>query len=136
LKQITLKPVPGHPDIYASNLGELWSRRSGGWRILKPHQGGGRIWDSRGGYLRVTVRYRDRGNKPSSLYIHRAVCEAFHGPAPEPGYQYVVDHKDFNWKNNKPDNLRWMHKDENQARKKPPDSETLTEQDLEVIFGD
>ena len=43
--------------------------------------------------------------------VHRIVATAFLGPAPTP--QHVVDHKDTNRKNNRPENLRWLSKLEN-----------------------
>jgi hypothetical protein len=43
--------------------------------------------------------------------VHRLVCEAFHGPAPEG--KNVVIHLDENALNNKPENLRWGTQKEN-----------------------
>lgn len=43
--------------------------------------------------------------------VHRIVATAFHGQAPSE--QHVVDHKDTNRQNNRPDNLRWLTKLEN-----------------------
>ena len=42
----------------------------------------------------------------SSIRVHRVVCTAFHGLAPEPNM--VVDHIDTNRCNNRPENLRWV----------------------------
>lgn len=42
----------------------------------------------------------------SSHPVHRIVATAFHGP--EPSKSHVVDHKDRNRQNNRPDNLRWV----------------------------
>ena len=52
----------------------------------------------------------------SGVQIHRIVATAFHGEPPDP--KYVVDHKDSNRKNNRPDNLRWLSRLEN-ALKNP-----------------
>lgn len=43
--------------------------------------------------------------------VHRLVCEAFHGPAPE-GKSRVL-HRDENSHNNVPDNLKWGTQKEN-----------------------
>ena len=42
----------------------------------------------------------------STVRVHRVVCTAFHGPAPE--QDMVVDHIDTNRCNNRPENLRWV----------------------------
>lgn len=47
----------------------------------------------------------------ASVRIHRIVATAFHGEPPTKGH--VVDHKDTNKQNNRPDNLRWVTRLEN-----------------------
>jgi len=47
----------------------------------------------------------------AGVQIHRIVATAFHGNAPSP--QYIVDHKDTNRQNNRPENLHWVTKLEN-----------------------
>ena len=47
----------------------------------------------------------------STVRVHRIVCTAFHGPAPE--QDMVVDHMDTNRCNNRPENLRWVTRLEN-----------------------
>lgn len=47
----------------------------------------------------------------SAIRVHQVVCTAFHGEAPEPNM--VVDHKDTNRCNNRPENLRWFTRIEN-----------------------
>jgi hypothetical protein len=54
------------------------------------------------GYL-----YQGIGN----VKVHRAVCEAFHGPAPD-GMPYVL-HIDEDAHNNRPENLKWGTQKEN-----------------------
>ena len=44
----------------------------------------------------------------SSTPVHRIVATAFLGP--EPSKDHVVDHKDRNRRNNRPENLRWVTK--------------------------
>lgn len=44
-------------------------------------------------------------------YVHRLICEAFHGTCPPDRPE--VDHLDRNPSNNKPENLRWCTRSEN-----------------------
>lgn len=48
------------------------------------------------------------------FYTHRIICEAFNGPAPEG--KPVVDHIDDNRANNRPENLHWVSKKENNSK--------------------
>lgn len=52
------------------------------------------------GYWRVNVGMKN------GHYIHRMVCEAFHGP--KPGVRYTVNHRDGVKGNNRADNLEWL----------------------------
>ena len=54
-----------------------------------------------------------RGGRRERMFVHRLVCEAFHGPAPE-GKPYVL-HWDGNPANNQPENLRWGSLKENSS---------------------
>lgn len=47
----------------------------------------------------------------SGVQVHRIVATAFHGVAPSS--QHIVDHKDTNRQNNRPENLQWLTKLEN-----------------------
>jgi hypothetical protein len=47
----------------------------------------------------------------ASEVVHRIVAFAFLGDPPTP--QHVIDHKDTNRQNNRPENLRWLTKLEN-----------------------
>jgi hypothetical protein len=58
-------------------------------------------------YMRVSVT-QDR--KPKCVFVHRLICEAFHGQQPDPSY--TVDHIDQNRVNNNEINLRWANKTE------------------------
>lgn len=55
-------------------------------------------------YLRVVINSVD-------FYVHRVVCEVFHGPPPE--VSMVVNHKDENRQNNDERNLEWLTTREN-----------------------
>lgn len=60
------------------------------------------------GYLQVTISWK-------RLAVHRLICEAFHGLCPE--NKCHVDHIDRNPANNKPENLRWCTRSENQRNR-------------------
>lgn len=47
----------------------------------------------------------------ASVRVHIIVATAFYGP--KPTKEYVVDHKDTNRRNNRPENLRWVTRLEN-----------------------
>ncbi len=47
----------------------------------------------------------------ASVVIHRIIATAFHGDPPTK--EHVVDHKDTNKQNNRPENLRWVTRLEN-----------------------
>lgn len=109
------KPVPSYPGLTASSLGRIKLPDSsaqmphGGWREYRPKP----VWGSvtrasktaRHTYLNIYNR------KFGNVKVHRAVCEAFHGPAPFDGA--VVIHLDEDAHNNKPENLKWGTQKEN-----------------------
>ena len=70
------------------------------------------------GYLRVTFCIK---NKREDKYIHRLVCETFHGPAPEEGMH--ADQKNKIRDDNDKGNLRWLTPDENRKERSPPKGE-------------
>jgi hypothetical protein len=51
------------------------------------------------------------GTRQKTHYVHRLVCEAFHGSPPSP--DYAVAHNDGNRGNNHANNLRWATQCEN-----------------------
>lgn len=57
----------------------------------------------KGGYLVVKIRNR-------SYKVHRLICEAFHE---NPNGYPEVDHIDRNRRNNRPENLRWASRQDN-----------------------
>lgn len=67
-------------------------------KILKPYE--------YNGYLFVGCNPKHR--------VHRLVCYAFHGPAPQ--YATHVDHIDANKTNNSSENLRWVEFFENSTK--------------------
>lgn len=56
-------------------------------------------------------RYRGCWILNKHYYIHRIVCEAFHGPCPPD--KDTVDHIDRDRTNNTPENLKWASRSEN-----------------------
>jgi len=109
------KPVPSIPQLEASSLGRVrpvervYTMPNGGERKTRPVGTFGSITKASklATHTYRTTYYRGVGN----VKIHRAVCEAFHGPAPFDGA--VVMHLDEDAHNNKPDNLRWGTQKEN-----------------------
>lgn len=63
--------------------------------------------DNGNGYLYVSI---SNGRKRKNVYIHRAVAEAF---IPKEEGKNVVNHKDFNKKNNCVENLEWCSPKQN-----------------------
>ena len=84
------------PTHQISTKGRVRNCRTG--YILKP-------FPDRYGYLRVSLGNYD------NVYIHRLVCEAFHGAPPASNYQ--VNHIDCDRQNNCVENLEWCTASEN-----------------------
>ena len=78
------------PSHQISTKGRVRNSRTG--YILKPFQ-------DRYGYLRVSLGNYD------NVYIHRLVCETFHGAPADSSYQ--VNHIDCDRQNNCVENLEW-----------------------------
>jgi hypothetical protein len=95
-----MKPIPSAPGYYADELGDIW--RNGTRR---------KAMDNGKGYKRIKLSI---GNKQRDAYIHRLVCEAYHGPCP-PGF--ACRHLDGIRDHNSPYNLMWSDKATNEADK-------------------
>lgn len=108
--------VPSRPMLLASSWGRI---------MLIPRMGltrGGkrdRLYRTKPTYGVVTRAsktaahsYRGRYYKGvGNVKVHRLVCEAFHGPAPEG--KHVVIHINENSHDNRPQNLKWGTQKEN-----------------------
>lgn len=110
--------VPGWADLYeVSSHGRVRSRdristfvRHDGCQVTRRLRG--RILrqschERRGGYPCVGLH---RDGVQITVFVHRLVCEAFHGP--NPGAMDVA-HRDGNPRNNRSDNLRWATRRQN-----------------------
>jgi hypothetical protein len=109
------KSVPSKEGVMASSWGRIKlpprtaKMPNGGVREYKPKPVYGTRTkaskNARHVYMGISSKYF--GN----MKVHRLVCEAFHGPAPE-GMSVVI-HIDEDATNNKPENLRWGTQKEN-----------------------
>ena len=103
------RSIPSLPEYLASSEGRIMrlpfvgemphggERQYGG----TPHFG---VWNKQDG--RFTLQFNGHTYK-----VHRLICEAFHGPAPDGSP--VCMHADENGTNNRPANLTWGTQKEN-----------------------
>lgn len=109
------KPVPSYPGLLASSEGRLLlpprhaPLPNGGYRLTTPAPVEGVVTRATkaAAHTYRAIYAKFFGN----IKVHRAVCEAFHGPAPFEGA--VVIHLDEDAHNNRPDNLKWGTQKEN-----------------------
>lgn len=110
-----MRDVVGYGGKYAvSDEGRVYNKLTGNW--LK----GGLTRD---GYRIVTL-YEPDYSKHRKRFVHRLVCEAFHGTPPDSSYE--VDHINAIHDDNRPENLRWVTREENrrhaiEMKLQPPD---------------
>ncbi len=110
-----IRPIPGALGYYAGSDGNIYSdwvkngktRNSELLHTLKPGI------QTTGKYYFVNIKF---GNKRCTSRVHRLICIAFHGNPPTE--KHTASHLDGNWRNNKPENLRWETMTENHRRKK------------------
>ena len=93
--------VPTHSNYRVSSEGRIMNKKTG--RVLKQ-------CDNNSGYL--TLNLYEKGNK-TTIGAHRVVAEAFWGCDDE---TKEVDHIDGNKHNNRPENLEWVTRGENETR--------------------
>lgn len=109
---VILRPIPESPnaDYMAGEDGQVYSRtRYAGfgrkertdWYALTGHM-------TEKGYRSISMCHQ---GKKVTKSVHRLICSAFHGPAPEKSSQ--ARHLDGNPENNLPANLRWGSQYEN-----------------------
>lgn len=105
--------IPEFPDYKASSSGQIKRFQTD----AREHKLTGRplkqSLTQSGWYLQVTLM---RDCKPFSTRVNRAVCSAFHGIAPGPGWHAA--HNDGDSFNNAASNLRWALPTGNEFDKK------------------
>ena len=109
-----IKQIPSIPGALANNLGQIKLPEV---TAIMPY-GGTRNYNTKWiyGYVRSAKKgakhtYMGTNYRGKVYKIHRLVCEAFHGPAPEG--RPIVLHLDEDAMNNAPSNLRWGTQKEN-----------------------
>ena len=95
---MNLQPIPGWPDYYATDRGDIVSKKFGRTKTLKPY-----AWpaDSHQ-YVRLSKPGVNEGGVKK--WVHRLVLSAFHRP-PKKGE--LCRHLDGSKQNNAPRNLKW-----------------------------
>lgn len=109
------KSVPSYPGLLASSEGRLLlppgyaPLPNGGYRLYAPDPVAGSVTRS---HIGAAHSYRGiYAKRFGNIKVHRAICEAFHGPAPFE--RAVVIHLDEDAHNNRSDNLKWGTQKEN-----------------------
>lgn len=98
-------PIPGWPAYEASSLGRIRTNRVHGGLVRNPYTG---KWGHRWLCMRHDGRRR-------SVSVHRLVALAFHGEPPSPAHEAA--HNDGDPANNRPENIRWATRAENERDK-------------------
>lgn len=98
--------IPGYPKYLVSSYGNVKSFKRGIGKILK-------TGTQNDGYLTVSLWQDGKGK---SIGVHQLVAMAFLGHKPC-GLKLVVNHKDFNPKNNRLENLEIVTHRTNNNRK-------------------
>ena len=101
-----LRQVPSYPELWCTEEGQVLLEKDGAIRPVKPYR-------LKNGYLNVSPTLADGRRK--MLYVHALVCEAFKGPRPTP--ESVCLHGDGDGLNNRPGNLNWGTREQNERDK-------------------
>jgi len=132
VNDVKIKPVPGHPFLWAGDDGYIYSELSFNNNGAKCRKGIEEYGGKGSRVKKLVIRYNDGTNSSNpygriaypafeweecdshNLRVSRLVCLSHNGPAPFEGA--VVDHIDGNKHNNRPDNLEWVTQAENLLR--------------------
>ena len=95
-----LKPMTNHPDYAVTPQGDVYSKKSGRWKKLRPQA-------DTDGYLQVRL-YENGKNRLT--FVHRLVAEMY---IPRPRNCNEVNHIDGHKQNNSVDNLEWCSRRDN-----------------------
>lgn len=98
-----MKLIPGYPEYFASEQGEIYSGRQGELRKIatRPHKG----------YLHVNIKTGYGRHTQKKEPVHKLVLLAFHGH--KPNEDMVCRHLNGNPTDNQPMNLKWGTTTEN-----------------------
>lgn len=108
--------IPSFSLYEASSAGRI---RRGGTNRVRALHGNGR------GYLKTSLWVR---GEEFNCYVHRLVCEAFHGPAPIP--KMDAAHANGVRDDNRPDNLRWATRSANNLDRRNTGTAPLGERNV------
>lgn len=107
------RPVAGHPGYSVSDQGEVRGPRG---RVLSPWTASPRGYPHLV-YFKVALWARP---KRRVVYVHRLVCETFHGPAPADFTDCC--HLNHDTSDNRAENLAWSTHGENMREIHTPDA--------------
>tara|TARA_R110002153_G_scaffold51838_2_gene145561 strand:+ start:998 stop:1471 length:474 start_codon:yes stop_codon:yes gene_type:complete len=109
-----IKPIPTIPGAFANDEGQIKLPEA---TATMPH-GGTREYKTKWIYgvrrkAKTSAKHQYYGTiyRGKNYKIHRLICEAFHGPAPED--KPIVLHLNEDGLDNRPENLRWGTQKEN-----------------------
>lgn len=97
-----MKPIPGFPDYYACEKGDIWSAKRKYLKRLKP-------FVTPNPYYLVQVKSAE--GKFKTIRQHRLVALAYKGPPPDDGKKYDARHINGDKLDNRPQNLEWIEAD-------------------------
>lgn len=111
---VIFKQIPNSDFYFAGSDGIIYSKFKSKYKPLKPGI------QSTGKYYSVSIIIN---NKRKTHRVHRLVCSAFHGlPTCE---KLTASHLNGNWKDNRPENLKWESYSDNLQRKKEHGTDDL-----------
>jgi hypothetical protein len=119
--------IPSWPMYEASDAGDI--RRRAEWNGGAPGQPLS-LWRTSHGYLTATLWV----GRCKSLWAHRLVCEAFHGQPPRNGMH--VAHYNGIKTDNRPSNLRWVTRSENERDKERHDRSNRGARNGRAVLND